>query len=1024
MNNAGSILGTGNQRNGTVYADETAQGFALNNLAGGIIDAGAGLEGAGFSVELAEAGNEFVIDNAGTIQGRGAANAGLATAGDGLRFERTRVGGALDGTTTGLFTGTVSNSGSILSESTVGTTGAIRFVNGTSFQGEINNSGIIAGAQNGVYFGNPTPAGGGDHAGGVVNNLAGGIISSDSRAFNIDGTGLEVNNAGTILGTGNQRNGTVYADETAQGFTLNNLAGGIIDAGDGFEGAGFSVELAEAGNAFAINNDGSIIGRGNAGAGLAAAGDGLRFERTRADGALDGTTTGLFTGTINNTGSITSEGANGTVGAIRFVNGTSFQGTLDNSGTIAGAQNGVYFGNPTDSGGGDHAGGVVNNLAGGVISSGSRAFNIDGLGLEVNNAGSILGTGDQRNGTVYADATADAYAFNNLAGGLVDAGEGNNGSGVSLQSGDDDGDAVTFSVSNAGTIAGRGEALASGAAAGLRVFDGGDNVSVNGTIVNTGDITSESAAAILIENVNYVGTITNGGVLSGASAFDASTALGGIDFVQTGGALNGDFIGSGFADTLTFASGSSTVGGDIANGVSTTVDAGATAVFTGARTLDGDLVSNGALSFILGADSLAVDGDVTLGAGSAINVAAPDDITTLALGGPISVLSETGTFTDNGVAVNLADDDFLVDFAAELGSLSVTPTAADLSVVSADANVSVFGGAVTAAFAGGALDADVANFLNDSADAAAFEANALSLLPAINEGVTREIYETQGLANSIIERRLQSGANGLWGQFLYRDANRDANSLSVTGYDAEAYGFSVGYDRRLTETVTAGLSFNYANIDIDSENGEESEIDAFQISGFAGYDDGRWFANGIVGYSFNDVESSRANGVGPIAGETDVDGFNVQGVLGYDLLDGKARFAPVIGVQYAHLSQDAFTETGGLNLTVAPEDVDFLDLKAGFETSTAYEAGDWTVRPLARAAYVYDAVGDERVFNASFGDAAFALRSAEPARSRVEVGAGLEIANASGVALSVEYDGEFADNYSSNGGFLRARFNF
>ena len=82
--------------------------------------------------------------------------------------------------------------------------------------------------------------------------------------MNIDGTGLEVNNTGSILGTGDQRNGTVYADSTAQGFTLNNR--GTIDAGEGNEGAGFSAELSAGGNDFTINNSGELRGRGTAGA--------------------------------------------------------------------------------------------------------------------------------------------------------------------------------------------------------------------------------------------------------------------------------------------------------------------------------------------------------------------------------------------------------------------------------------------------------------------------------------------------------------------------------------------------------------------------------------------------------------------------------------------------------------------------------------------------------------------------------------------------------------------------------------
>ena len=102
--------------------------------------------------------------------------------------------------------------------------------------------------------------------------------------MNIDGSGLEVNNSGDVIGTGDQRNGTVYADSTAQNFTLNNT--GNIDTGVGNQGAGFSSELSSAGNDFSITNTGTIAGRGNAGAGDATAGDGIRLERTRVNLSL------------------------------------------------------------------------------------------------------------------------------------------------------------------------------------------------------------------------------------------------------------------------------------------------------------------------------------------------------------------------------------------------------------------------------------------------------------------------------------------------------------------------------------------------------------------------------------------------------------------------------------------------------------------------------------------------------------------------------------------------------------------
>ena len=158
------------------------------------------------------------------------------------------------------------------------------------------NAGNIAGGTNAINFVNGAGSG-------SVTNLSTGVISSDSRAINIGGP-VAIQNAGQIIGTGDQRNGTVYSDSSADNFSIDNS--GSIDAGAGNQGAGFSAELSAAGNDFSINNSGTLAGRGDAGAGLATAGDGIRLERSRVDGALDGTTTGLFTGDITNSGTISS----------------------------------------------------------------------------------------------------------------------------------------------------------------------------------------------------------------------------------------------------------------------------------------------------------------------------------------------------------------------------------------------------------------------------------------------------------------------------------------------------------------------------------------------------------------------------------------------------------------------------------------------------------------------------------------------------------------------------------------------
>lgn len=536
--NGGDILGTGDQRNGTVYADSTADDFSVRNIVSGTIDAGEGNLGSGFGAEIGDAhdgANTFTLDNSGTIQGRGNAAAGGNLAGDGVRIGNVGNVGTTDAT--------IVNTGEILSEGANGTVAGIRVVNGVNFQGELSNAGVIEGVQNGLYFGT------GDHSGSRIVNEEAGLIASGSRALNIDGIGLNIENAGTIAGLGDQRNGTVYADSTAQDFVFTNLETGLVDVGLGNNGAGFSAELSAEGNNFTINNDGVILGDSVESAGSSLAGDGIRFERERVNGVLDGTTTGLFTGDINigETGAVVSVGGGGTTAGIRFVNGVSFSGTINNDGLIGGVSNGLYFGNATPAGGGDFTGAVVNNN--GSIESESRALNIDGTGLTVNNFGSILGTGDQRNGTVYSDGTADNYTFNNF--GLVDAGLGNNGSAVSLQTGDVDGDVVSALIVNEedGVFQGRGDAVEGNTVGdGLRLFSNQEDANFAGLVQNNGLIAgseeSDAAAGIRIDGgLNLLGAIINEGEITGiVNAIDAREA-GDVTFVNDDeGVVNGNVL--------------------------------------------------------------------------------------------------------------------------------------------------------------------------------------------------------------------------------------------------------------------------------------------------------------------------------------------------------------------------------------------------------------------------------------------------------------------------------------------------
>ncbi|WP_299850104.1 spondin domain-containing protein [uncultured Roseovarius sp.] len=385
----------------------------------------------------------------------------------------------------------------------------------------VTNSGTITGAVNAVNFVNN-----GD-SGGFLSNR--GTISSDSRAVNIGGENTNIRNFGEIVGTDDQRNGTIYTNGTADDFRILNQDSGVIDAGEGNNGAGIALQIGdEAGEEVdgVIRNRGDIQGRGQDAADQGTAGDGIRV--------FAGAENTTFDGNIFNRGTISSEGKAGAVAGIRISDGVSFDGNIGNGreGVIEGANNGLYFGT------GDHDARVNNR---GVISSDSRAVNIDGSGVEIRNSGDIIGTGDQRNGTVYADSTAEDYIIRNFDKGRIDAGEGNNGSGVSLQTGNEDGDVVDGAVFNRGEILGRGDAEEGNTVGdGVRIFSNVEGATFEGNIGNRGVIagSEDSAAAVGIrieDGVTLGGIISNRGTISGLeTAIDASDAGGSVKVVNRG----------------------------------------------------------------------------------------------------------------------------------------------------------------------------------------------------------------------------------------------------------------------------------------------------------------------------------------------------------------------------------------------------------------------------------------------------------------------------------------------------------
>lgn len=872
---------------------------------------------------------------------------------------------------------------------TISTTGSeAAFAINAGDEAEITNTGLIQtdGSESiAVSVGNNSR---------VTNTSTGSIITTGADSIAVRGGDmLTIVNDGLIQTFGEDST-AILAGEMAN-ITVN---GTVFAAGDAD-----AIEIG-AGSTITVGANGRVDSEGN---------DGIQIE---GDGV-----------TITNNGIIRSNDDE----AIE-ANGANNL-TVINNGTIIGDENG------------DHGIEADENLT--VINTGliesinGEAIEAQAGGLNLNNSGMIIARFDDA-----VDGDDDVTIVNT---GLI---QGNENDAIELNSGTitNSGTIISLASDPEGTLATPGGMPELDAAID---FDAGTPGNEDGMVINMTGGLIEGDVGIVGSPGNVDGptpnmgaqTVINAGTITGRMGDAVLLGEGDDAFEQQmGGIVNGNIELQDGNDSFLLTGSLSSISGMINGGdgedtltISGIFDAdnfinfetialdGAT--ISGARVLEGDITLSGTNTFNLGEDTLFVFGDLTLAEMSAINVTTDVDITDLFLGAPILVFDETGTFTDNGAAINVIDNDLLVDYTVQAGSLFVIPQAVNPGAGSTDGNALLLGNTLQAAFVLRSLDPAFANIINDLPDLAAFEAAANGLLPSVSTGISRELFENSNTASRFALDRLHDKdvSKGIWGQFHYRTAERNNRSQTISGYDADSFGFTGGFDARLSQEFTIGVLGSYADSDINETNGsaEQIDLDFFKIAVYGGFGfESGVFLNGELGYVNGDFETSRRSIVGIVNGAFNSDGFTAQAELGYDYaVSENFSLVPTLGVNFLSLGFDEQTEFGGLALGVTRSDVQFIEGRAGLTGRVDFGG----IKGFVRGVYAYDFDADPRTVQLTLLNApSFVISSDEPAEGRFEVDAGLNFDLGDTVKIALSYTGEFADEYTSHGGLVRLRFGF
>ncbi|HKR25501.1 MAG TPA: autotransporter domain-containing protein [Allosphingosinicella sp.] len=213
----------------------------------------------------------------------------------------------------------------------------------------------------------------------------------------------------------------------------------------------------------------------------------------------------------------------------------------------------------------------------------------------------------------------------------------------------------------------------------------------------------------------------------------------------------------------------------------------------------------------------------------------------------------------------------------------------------------------------------------------------------------------------------RTGAASAGGLSFYLAGNAASASrpdrLRSLGYDMDTFGATAGAEYDMGGGAILGAALNYSRGEADMVTGTgRAKTRAWQAGLYAGWTGGGAFAEGYAGYGWLDYDIRRTAVIDDIGGETDGTALIAGGQAGYLFDLGGMRLGPVIGLRYAKVELDGFTETGDpvLTLNVQEQETDSLVGSAGIELRGDTAVGGLAVRPYAQAALEQEFAGDGR----------------------------------------------------------------
>jgi outer membrane autotransporter protein len=256
---------------------------------------------------------------------------------------------------------------------------------------------------------------------------------------------------------------------------------------------------------------------------------------------------------------------------------------------------------------------------------------------------------------------------------------------------------------------------------------------------------------------------------------------------------------------------------------------------------------------------------------------------------------------------------------------------------------------------------------------------------------------------------------------------------AFAGYKAETGGMAIGSDMMLPSQWVVGGAFTWAATDVsmaDYRSGDGAKIDSYQLTAYATRDFGRWYAEGMLAYAIQNYETSRITGMSGIA-QGDFDGSQVAArvtagmplAIGHDL-----TLIPLAGLEWDHIKQDAYTETGAgaLSMNIAEASADRVRSLVGAKLESRREIAGYQVKPSVQVGWRHEFDNDGINTTSTFtgGGGAFTTVGQDLPEDRFHLGFGVAVSKTNRALVSLQLDTEQASGYSAYAGQVVGQWKF